>query len=74
LEIDVGMVLAIVSLGLSLVGAKYVQWKSKAEQLKKTLDMLVDATEDDKVSEEEYRGIAASVKTLISGDSEASEE
>jgi hypothetical protein len=73
LEIDVGMVLAVVSLGLSLLGAKYVQWKSKAKQLKKTVDLLVDATEDDGVSEEEYRGIAASIKKLISSDS-ASEE
>jgi hypothetical protein len=74
LEIDIGMVLAVVTLGLSLVGAKYVQWKSKAKQLKKTVDLLVDATEDNEVSEEEYRGIAASVKKLVSSDSEASEE
>jgi hypothetical protein len=74
LEIDIGIGLAIVSIGLSLAGAKYAQWKGKAKQLKRTVDLLVDATEDDKVSEEEYRGIAASVKKLVSGDSEASEE
>jgi hypothetical protein len=74
LEIDIGIVLAIVSIGLSLAGAKYAQWKGKAKQLKKTVDLLVDATEDDKVSEEEFKGIAGSVKQLVSGDSEASEE
>ena len=66
LEIDVGVVFALVSMGLSLVGAKYAQWKRKAKQLKTTVDLLVDATEDDNVSEEEFRGIAASVKKLVS--------
>jgi dTDP-D-glucose 4,6-dehydratase len=74
LEIDIGIVLAIVSIGLSLAGAKYAMWKQKAKQLKMTVDLLVAATEDDKVSEEEFKGIAASVKKLVSGDSEASEE
>ena len=74
MEIDIGIVLAIVSIGLSLFGAKYAQWKSKAKQLKTTVDLLVDATEDDKVSEEEYRGIAASIKKLTSSNSETSED
>jgi hypothetical protein len=73
LEIDVGVVLAMVSIVLSIVGAKYAQWKQKAKQLKTTVDLLVDATEDDNVSEEEYRGIAASIKKLTSSNS-ASED
>jgi hypothetical protein len=74
LEIDIGIVLAIVSIALSVAGAKYAQWKQKAKQLKTTVDLLVDATEDDNVSEEEYRGIAASIKKLTSSNSEASED
>ena len=74
MEIDIGVVLAIVSIVLSLFGAKYVQWKQKAKQLKNTVDLLIDATEDDNVSEEEYRGIAASIKKLTSSNSEASED
>ena len=70
LEIDIGIVLAIVSIGLSLAGAKYVQWKSKAKQLKKTVDLLVDATEDDKVSEEEFQKVVNLAKQILSGDSE----
>jgi hypothetical protein len=74
LEIDIGIVLAVISIALSLAGAKYAQWKGKAKQLKMTVDLLIDATEDDKVSEKEFKGIAASVKQLVSADSEAPEE
>ena len=73
MEIDLEIVQAVASIVLTLAGAKYAQWKTKAKQLKKTVDLLVDATEDDKVSEEEFKGIAASVKKLVSADSEASE-
>jgi hypothetical protein len=43
LNVDLGIVLALVSIGLSLLGAKYAQWKQKAKQLKKTVHLLVDA-------------------------------
>lgn len=66
MEIDAGVAAAIITLLLTLVGAKYVQWKGKAKQLKSTVDLLVDATEDGEVSEEEFKGIVASVKKLVS--------
>ena len=66
MEIDAGTVVLVVTIALSLFGAKHIQVKGKAKQLQKTVDLLVAATEDDKVTEEEYKGIVSSIKQLVS--------
>ena len=47
-----------------MVGAKWQYSKSKAAQLAKLLDVILEAAEDDKVTEEEFQGIVTAAKSL----------
>ena len=53
-----------------LVGAKWQYSKSKAAQLTKLLDVILEAAEDDKVTEEEFQGIVSAAKSLTDVGSE----
>lgn len=63
----VGTVLSAVSV---VAGGKYIQGKSKAKQLVGLLGEIIEAAEDDKVSEEEFQHVVTSAKRILSGDSE----
>ncbi|MCW4048051.1 MAG: hypothetical protein NWE99_10925 [Candidatus Bathyarchaeota archaeon] len=60
---------AVISLILALLsiafGTKYQQGKAKAQQLSQLLKLIVDAAEDDKVSEDEFQKIVAAAKKLM---------
>ena len=58
----VRMVLAAISV---VFGAKYKQGKGKAEQLTELLKTVVEAAEDDKVTEKEFQEIVASAKSFL---------
>ena len=62
----VGTVLSAVSV---LAGGKYIQGKTKAKQLVGLLSNIIEAAEDDKVSEEEFQKIVSSTKEIL-GNSE----
>jgi hypothetical protein len=51
LKIDIKIVLAKVSTKLSLSDTKYTQSKQKTKQPKTTINLLINATENDKYSE-----------------------
>jgi hypothetical protein len=52
--------------GASVVlGAKYKQDKDKAYQLTELLSKIVDAAQDDGVTEKEFQEIVASAKNLL---------
>jgi hypothetical protein len=74
--IDVESAVALVTVLLTLVslvlGAKYKQSKDKAKQFVSLanraiscVNTLIDAAEDDEVTEEEFRGTVAAVKRLV---------
>ncbi len=46
------------------IGAKWQYSKSKVAQLMKLLDLILEAPEDDKVTEEEFQGIVSAAKSL----------
>ena len=62
-----GTVLSTVSV---LLGAKYTKGKSKAKQLVALLGEIIEAAQDDKVSEEEFQQIVTSTKKILSGEPE----
>jgi hypothetical protein len=57
-----GSLLAIVSL---LFGATYQKVKAKLKQLQELLATIIEADEDDKVTEEEFEKIIAKAKALL---------
>ena len=62
-----GTVLSTVSV---LLGAKYTKGKSKAKQLVALLGEIIEAAQDDNVSEEEFQQIVTSTKKILSGEPE----
>jgi hypothetical protein len=58
----IGTVLAAASV---LFGAKYKQGKAKAKQLVQLLSEVIEAAEDNEVSEEEFQKIVASSKQIL---------
>ena len=46
-------------------GAKYGKGKAKAKQLTQLLSEVIEAAEDDKVSEEEFQQLVCSTKQLL---------
>jgi hypothetical protein len=58
----VSAVLTVVSLFL---GAKYRKWLEKGRLLAVLLDDIIEAAEDDKVSEEEFQNIVAKTKQVV---------
>jgi hypothetical protein len=46
-------------------GAKYKQGKAKAKQLTQLLTDVIEAAEDNEVSEEEFQKIVARAKTIV---------
>lgn len=56
------LILALLSMAF---GTKYQQGKAKAQQLKRLLQSIVDAAEDDEVSEAEFQQIVADAKKLM---------
>ena len=55
---------SFLTIGGVLVGAKWQYSKSKATQLTRLLDVILEAAEDDKVTEEEFQGIVTAAKSL----------
>ena len=55
--------------GTLLTAAKYGKGKAKAKQLTQLLSEVIEAAEDDKVSEEEFQQLVCSTKQLL-GNSE----
>ena len=64
-----GSFVAVVSAVLTVVsvflGAKYRKWLEKGRLLATLLDDIIEAAEDDKVSEEEFQNIVAKTKQVI---------
>jgi CRISPR/Cas system CSM-associated protein Csm2 small subunit len=58
----VGTVLAAASV---VFGAKYKQGKGKAKQFAQLLNEVIDAAEDNEVSEEEFQKIVTSTKQVL---------
>jgi len=56
---------ALLTISSAVFGAKYNQGKKKASQLTKLLSTIIDAAQDDEVTEKELQKIVASVKTLL---------
>jgi hypothetical protein len=69
--IDVNTVLAIVSAALTIIGVvagtKYQQFKNKANLFSKLIDQLVDAIEDDTITQEEFEAIVETVLAIKEG-------
>ena len=63
----VGGILTVAS---AVLGGKYRQGKGKAKQLLDLLNAIIEAAEDDKVTEEEFQKIVADAKALLGGGSE----
>ena len=63
-----GSIVAVTSAILTIVsvflGAKYREWLGKGRLLAKLFDDIVAATEDDKISEEEFQKIVAEAKKV----------
>ena len=72
MELDVGTAAAVATLLLAvasaLFGAKYKQAKGKATKVRDVLDSVIDAAEDDAVSEEEFQKVVASALRLMSAE------
>lgn len=62
MEIDILQLLAI--LGAEALGF-FALFRLRLSQIRKVIDRLDDALYDDKVTEEEYRGIWEAVKALF---------
>ena len=64
-----GSFVAVLSAVLTVVsvflGAKYRKWLEKGRLLATLLDDIIEAAEDDKVSEEEFQNIVAATKLVI---------
>jgi len=58
----IGAVLAAASV---VFGAKYNQGKAKAKELAQLLTEVIEAAEDNEVSEEEFQNIVASSKQIL---------
>jgi len=63
-----GSIVAVVTAVLSVVsmflGAKYRKWLARGRLFAKLFDDIVDAAEDDKISEEEFQKIVAEAKKV----------
>ncbi len=74
LGLDATSVVALASSFLTIagvaIGAKWQYSKSKAYQLTHLLELILEAAEDDKVTEEEFQGIVAAAKSLTDSGSE----
>jgi hypothetical protein len=66
--LDVSAIVALTSSFLTitgvLIGAKWQYSKSEAAQLTKLFDLILEAAVDDKVADEEFRGIVTAAKSL----------
>ncbi len=62
------IVTLVLTLAGSALGAKYTQAKGKAKKLSKLLDSVIEAAEDDKVTEEEFQKIVGNTKAVLEGD------
>jgi hypothetical protein len=64
-----GSFVAVVSAVLTVVsvflGAKYRKWLEKGRLLATLLDDIIEAAEDDKISEEEFQKIVVEAKKLL---------
>ncbi|MCL5877905.1 MAG: hypothetical protein M1540_08865 [Candidatus Bathyarchaeota archaeon] len=56
---------ALLTMASVVFGAKYTQGKGKAKQLTKLLNTIIDAAQDDEVTEKEFQRIVASAKTIL---------
>jgi CRISPR/Cas system CSM-associated protein Csm2 small subunit len=62
IAILIGSALASASV---LLGAKYQQGKGKAKQLAELLTTIIEAAQDDEVTEKEFQKIVSSAKDLL---------
>ena len=64
-----GSFVAVLSAVLTVVsvflGTKYRKWLEKGRLLATLLDDIIEAAEDDKVSEEEFQNLVAKTKQVI---------
>lgn len=65
----IGLVVSVVlTIAVAVLGPKYVKAKGKAQALSKLLKTVVDAIEDDSISEEEFNEIVEQAKELLKGE------
>jgi hypothetical protein len=57
---------AVLTILSVLLGTKYRAGKAKAKQLAKLLSTVVEAAEDDEVTEDEFHGVVVAAKALLS--------
>ena len=64
-----GSIVALVSAVLTVVslflGTKYKKWLGKGRLFAMLLDDIIDAAEDDKVTEEEFQNLVAATKQVL---------
>jgi hypothetical protein len=69
---DINLILEITAVTLSIIsavaGTKYQTAKTKAAAVTKLLTDVIDAAEDDKISEEEFQKIVADAKNVVETD------
>lgn len=58
----VSLILALLSV---ILGTRYQQGKAKAQQLSQLLKLIIDASEDDDISEKEFQDIVRAAKKLM---------
>jgi hypothetical protein len=59
---------AVVTVASAVLGQKYVKAKGKVQALSGLLKSVVDALEDDQVSEEEFKKIVEQAKEFLKGE------
>ena len=64
-----GSIVAVVTAVLTVVsvflGTKYKKWLQKGRLFAKLLDDIIEAAEDDKVTEEEFQNLVAATKQVL---------
>jgi len=58
---------AVLAIAAAFLGAKYRKWLRRARLFARLLKNIVEAAEDDKVSEEELKQIIAKAKQVAAG-------
>jgi len=61
----VALITAVLTIVSVFLGKKYKKWLEKARLFAKLLDDIIEAAEDDKVTEEEFQNLVATTKQVI---------
>ena len=71
----VGVMTAVLTVVSVFLGTKYKKWLEKGRLFAKLLDDIIEAAEDDKVTEEEFQNLVAKTKQVLAGvEKETAEE